>query len=161
MTHRSTDSSAYNRNSLNDFNSWGSVDTVSYGELTEKSAHLQLRKSKFGATAAICVSVLLCITLLLTGLLSREELVVLSEQTRVLQQEISELKEQQIKLKIRHAEMFPLEETEKYAVEVLGMQKPGPGQLCAVEIDQATQLLQSDTNNKRDILSLIREYFPG
>lgn len=161
MTHRSTDSSAYNRNSLNDFNSWGSVDTISYGELTEKSTHLQLRKSKFGATAAICVSVLLCITLLLTGLLSREELVVLSEQTRVLQQEISELKEQQIKLKIRHAEMFPLEETEKYAVEVLGMQKPGPGQLCAVEIDQATQHLQSETNNKRDILSLIREYFPG
>lgn len=132
-----------------------------YGMLPQKKKK-QISMPARNSSPALFVGLALCVIFLFTALMLRASLVLVSEETLLLESRISELREQQTDLKISHAEVFSLEETERYAVEVLGMKKPGMDQIRYLDFPIETELDQSEKENvDRDILTLLKEYFPG
>ena len=134
------------------------------GEYSGKTAPKQKKKTKrrAGASPALFVSALLCIIMLLCGLLGRNYIVILSDEADALQNEIALLTQEQVQLKIEHAMTFSPEETERYAIENLGMKKPGAEQIYYIEIEAGEQSAEKEEeSNEWDILSLIRAYLPG
>ena len=135
------------------------------GEYSGHAATQQKKKIKRragGKSPALFVSVLLCIIMLLCGLLSRNYIVILSDEADALQEEISHLTQEQVQLKIEHAMAFSPEETERYATEKLGMKKPGAEQIYYIEIEsEEASAEEKDENSKGGLLSIIRAYLPG
>ena len=127
----------------------------------EKSVKKSVVKHELRSLALI-FGCILCAVLLGVGLISRASLIVLSNETVSLQKELEELSDSNTRLKIQHAMLFPMSETEEYAIEVLGMQKPGPDQIFDVETEN-TFVGEADKEyiNKSGILSAIRAFFSG
>ena len=148
-------SSAYN------FQPLGNECPGAYGMLPKiKKKHK--RAAGRSCSPAFLVGLIMCAVLIFVSLMYRASLVRISEETVALENEISGLKEQQVKLRIRHAEVFSLEETEQYAVSVLGMQRPGADQIRYVYFPKQPDAVVSDGEKKeRDIFSRLKEYFPG
>lgn len=119
-------------------------------------------KRKGAASPAIAVAAALCVLIFAAGLLLRAETVELSDKSVALQNEIDELLSQQTFLKIEHAAAFSPEETERYATEELGMQKPGAHQIYYIDIPElASEAEEQETNLPWMLLSMLREYLPG
>jgi len=132
------------------------------GEYSGNAAGKQKKKTKCraGGSPALLISSVLCIVLLITGLLGRSQTVVLSDEVSTLKKEIAELNAQQTKLKIEHASAFLPGETEAYAIEKLGMKKPGADQIIYIElVDRSEQIVENTA--PKDFWSVIREYLPG
>ncbi|MBE7017014.1 MAG: hypothetical protein E7420_02475 [Ruminococcaceae bacterium] len=114
------------------------------------------------SSPALIAAITLCAALVFVSLFFRTSLVLISDETIELENKIIELEERRIELKIRHAEVFSLEETERYALEVLGMQRAGVDQIRFVEFANPAEDENVDQKNiKGDFISLIKEYFPG
>ncbi len=132
-----------------------------YGMLPQKKKK-QISMPARNSSPALFVGLALCAVLIFVLLILRTSLVLVSEETLRLEQRIIRLREEQTELKIRHAEVFSLDETERYAIDVLGMKKPGMDQIRYVYFPIEKEYVQSDKENKdRDFLSLLKEYFPG
>jgi len=55
-----------------------------------------------------------------------------------------------------------LAETERYAIDVLGMQKPGPDQISYIELEKpSSENSEQENREEFDFVSIIREIFPG
>lgn len=144
-----------------DFKPIGNENSGEYCKSTENVPSHKIR-SRGVLSPAFAVACLLCVVLLAAGLLSRSSLVVLSEETSSLHEEIEELLDEQSRLKIRHEKAFPLAATEAYATEVLGMQKPASQQIVYIDIlSEAEEVQSAESSQKAGLFSLIREYFPG
>jgi len=144
-----------------DFKSTGNESPGDYccnsGSVSNGAAPRRARPSPaFGVACA------LCLVLLITGLVSRSGLVDLSQETYELRNEINTLVEEQTRLKIRHEMSFSLAETERYAIDVLGMQKPGPDQISYIELEKpSSENSEQENREEFDFVSIIREIFPG
>ena len=115
-----------------DFRSCGNEGPGFYSP--KRAAATRAKRTKSPVSPALPVGCLLCVILLGAALASRSSLLILSQETVALQQEIGELLDEQTELKIRHETEFSLAETEKYAIEILGMQKPAAGQIEYIDI---------------------------
>ncbi len=132
-----------------------------YGMLPQKKKKQNTMPAR-NTSPALFIGIALCVVLVYLSLMLRASLVSVSEEMRVLEIRINELTDQQIGLKLRHAEVFSLEETEQYAIEILGMKKPGIDQIRYVNFPNEANNVQSDENdNEWDVLSLLKEYFSG
>ena len=152
MTHRSL---AYN------FQPMGNECPGAYGMLPQKKKKQKLMPAR-NTSPALFVGIALCSALIFVSLMLRSSLVLISEETLLIENRLVELNEQHIKLKLRHAETFSLEETERYALEVLGMKKPGLDQIRYVDFPIEHSNVQWDENNEeREMLSFLKEYFSG
>lgn len=96
-----------------------------------KTLHPKMSAHLASAGAAI-TAVLLCCSLLAQAQLSE-----LSNKTVEIQNQIRQLKSQQARLEIVHAQVFCLEQLERYAIEVLGMQRPGADQIIYIDSSDA------------------------
>lgn len=112
---------------------------------------------------AFAVSAVLTAVLLFTGLMAQSSLVALSDETVSVQRELDELLGEQTKLKIEHAAAFLPAETEQYAIDVLGMRKPGADQIYYIDTDVSLsgEAESEDESFAQWLLSTISEYFPG
>ena len=129
-----------------------------YCVLSEKNSRDNRKKTK---SPALFISCLLTAALLFSGLMARSSMVVAAEEIHTLQSEIETLLEEQTRLKISHEKAFPMEQTENYAIEVLGMQKPMPYQIVYIDVASPNH----ENFDKRDSkienpFSFLREYFP-
>ena len=132
-----------------------------YGMLPQKKKKQKTMPAR-NTSPALFVGIALCVVLIYLSLMMRASLVSISEEARLLENKINELYEQQTGLKLRHAEVFSLEETESYAVEVLGMKKPGLDQIRYVDFPDVYEAAQTDENiSGWNILSILKEYFSG
>jgi len=120
-----------------DFKVIGNESSVEYCK-NYKNAPLK-RSSGSCKSPAFAVACILCVVLLVFGLMSRSSIVILSEDTSILQAEIAELLDEQRRLKIRHEKAFPMAATEEYATEILGMQNPAPQQIVYIDISSASE----------------------
>ena len=148
-------SSAYN------FQPLGNECPGAYGMLPKRKKKHKCATGR-SCSPALFVGLIMCSVLIFVSLMYRTSLVRISEETVALENKISELREQQVRLRIRHAEVFSLEETEQYALSVLGMQRPGADQIKYVYFPKQPDAAVSDNEKKEgDILSRLKEYFPG
>ena len=77
---------------------------------------------------------MLCTVLMITaGLFKRIELIRLNSENVALTAEINTLRDENRRLHITYESAFDLRETENYAKTVLGMAKPGTGQITKIE----------------------------
>lgn len=83
----------------------------------------------FNAIAALFSAVLLVLSLL-----SAVELAAVNDQAAALEKENERLKTENQILQTRLDNSLSLAELERYAVDVLGMQRPAPGQIRTIEI---------------------------
>lgn len=137
MTHGSL---AYN------FQPLGNEYPGVYGMLPQKKKKQKTMPAR-NTSPALIVGIALCVVLVYLGLMMRASLVSVSEEMHLLEVRIDELYEQQTGLKLRHAEVFSLEMTEQYAVEVLGMKKPGVDQIRYVDFPYEYDNVLTDENN--------------
>lgn len=143
------------------FQPFRNEDPRLYGMLPQKKKK-QISMPARNSSPALFVGLALCVILVFTALMLRTSLVLVSEETILLENRISELREQQTGLKIRYAEVFSLDETERYAIEVLKMKKPGMDQIRYLDFPLETDSAPLDEENRdRDIFTLLKEYFPG
>ncbi len=144
-----------------DFHSEKTVSAGLYSK-AEQSAVSPRRHIKRKRSPAFAVAAILTLILLFCALMSQSRLVELSNETVAVQQEIDTLLAEQTRLKIRHGMSFSLADTEQYAIDVLGMQKPTAEQICYIDLDvsDAEDGAEEESSGK-SILSLLREYFPG
>ena len=120
------------------------------------------KRKRTAASPAVAVGAVLCALIFSTGLLLRAETVELSHESVEMQNEIEELLDEQTFLKIRHAAAFSPEETERYATEELGMQKPGAHQIYYIDIPELViEDGDGETHLPWKLLSMLREYLPG
>lgn len=134
---RSYGSLAYN------FQARGNENAGVYGTVFKKKKSARSIPDK-GVSPAMIVGVCLCAVLVFISLMLRVSLVVISDETIALQNEINLLQEQQTSLKLRHAELYSFEETEKYAIEVLGMKKPGLNQIRYLDFSVDNDLIYAE-----------------
>lgn len=123
----------------------------------------KVSKKTISRSPALVISVALCVLMLFAALSLQSQLVSLSYETVEVRREIDQLLDEQTKLKIRHGMSFSLADTEQYAIDVLGMQKPSPEQIYYIDVDCDGYTESADTVKRGDnsILSMLREYFPG
>ena len=141
-----------------DFKTSYNISEDAYSVISEKKKrnHRKITKSP-----ALLVSCILTAVLLFTGVMFRSSMVVFSEEIYSLRNEVGNLLEEQRKLKISHEKAFPLEQTEKYAIEVLGMKKPLPYQIIYIDVGEAEdESLISNEEKNINFFSFLREYFP-
>lgn len=132
-----------------------------YGMLPQKKKKQKTMPAR-STSPALFVGIALCVILVYLSVMMRASLVSVSEETCLLESKINELIRQQTGLKLRHAEIFSLEETEIYAVEVLGMKKPGLEQIRYVDFPDECGNAQLEENNSGwNVLSILKEYFSG
>ena len=141
-----------------DFKTSHTFPEDAYSVISEKKKKNHRKKTK---SPALLVSCILTAALLFTGVMLRSSMVVLSEEVYSLRNEVENLLEEQTKLKISHEKAFPLQETEKYAIEFLGMQKPMPYQIIYIDVDELKEeTLISGEEKNINFFSFLREYFP-
>ncbi len=145
-----------------DFKAIGNERAGDYSK-AEKPKGKRRPRRKALSSPALAVAAVLCAVMLFAGLMSQSALVALSDETVAVQNEINELLERQTELKIRHENAFSLADTERYAIDVLGMQKPSAEQICYIDISEADAQAKEDSDNGSmlDFLSMLSEYFPG
>ena len=132
-----------------------------YGMLPQKKKKQKTMPAR-STSPALFVGIALCVVLIYLSVMMRASLVSVFEEVCFLEDRISELIGQQTVLKLRHAEVFSLEDTEIYAVEVLGMKKPGLDQIRYVDFSLECERTQMEENNSGwNILSILKEYFSG
>jgi len=145
-----------------DFRHFGDEGPGDYCRMQEAKANTK-RKKKRLRSPAMAVASILCVVLLFAGIMSQAELVAISNETVAVQKSIDELMHEQTFLKIRHEMAFSLEETEQYAIDVLGMKKPSAQQIQTIDVSEteSKDTQQNEDDEGRDILSQLKEYFPG
>ena len=145
-----------------DFRPVGNERAGDYGKTDAciSKKHVRRKDTVNVAFAAACT---LCAALLVCGLMLRLSLTEISDRSVKLRNEIEELYDEQTRLKIEHSMCFSPEETEEYAVSELGMIKPSAHQIEYIEAsdDSFSEGTEAPENGQRDILSIIKEYFPG
>ncbi len=144
-----------------DFKTTGNEIQGEYGSSIKMT---KAEKTNFSdkPSPAMSIACLLCAVLLFTGLMFRSSLIILSQETVAVQEEIEELLDEQTMLKIRHEMAFSLAETEEYAIDVLGMRKPVAAQVSCVDIVEGTEeTLADEAREEKKFLSIIRAYFSG
>jgi len=90
-------------------------------------------RSRRSFRPAFLVACVLCVLLLGYGLYSRNCLVEISARCFELRLAITELGDEQERLKLEHELMFSPEKTEHYAINELGMQRPAAEQICIID----------------------------
>ena len=92
------------------------------GEYSGVKYRAERRPRKRGnSSPAVFTGICLCVLLLGFGIYARNEMVSISEECFALSTEIEALCDEQIMLKIRHETYFADSETERIAIEELGM----------------------------------------
>ncbi len=104
--------------------------------------------------------------LLVTAILAQARIVGISSKSVALQQELTQLEEQQAKLRIDYESAFNMAEIEDYAIHSLGMQKPRADQIFYIDTsspDKAVVIAGAEStgfvDRVSDYLSGIVEYF--
>lgn len=144
-----------------DFRPVGNERAGDYSRVDKSPPKKKVRRARRTSPALITGSAL-CAVLLLCGLMAQSALVELSDKAVAAQQEIEGLLQEQTRLKIEHSMAFQPEETERYAIEELGMRKPTAEQICY--IDTMPPMSEADIENTElswSLWNMIREYLPG
>ncbi len=112
------------------------------------------------------VGMLAAAFLLVIAILAQAQMVGISSKSVELQKELSQLEEQQDKLRIAYESAFNIAEIEDYAIRSLGMQKPRADQIFYIDTsspDKAVVIAgnrnDSYVDRVSDFLSGIVEYF--
>ena len=87
---------------------------------------MSLRKFEIILSAVLCGA--LAAVIIVMSVLSSARLDAVERENRKLAAEIEELENEERILQVRIEMSMPLDELERYATEVLGMQRPGPEQ---------------------------------
>lgn len=117
-----------------------------------------------GISLATVAGFVLAALLLVTLLMSHVRMTALSDAAAASQTRLTELTEQQHKLRARYEEVFSLSEVERYATDKLGMQKPRAGQITYLDSlgsgDRAVVIVPEEENGLwSELLDSIRAYF--
>lgn len=128
-----------------------------------------LRRQARGISFVTVGGFLLAAVLLVLVLLAQIRLTALSDSAAAAESSIRQLQTQQDKLRAEYATTFSLEEVEDYAVNVLGMQKPGAEQIVYLQDldaqDRAVVLAPEEENlisqSLRSLADCLRSYFGG
>lgn len=145
-----------------DFRPNGWENAGEYSGKTEAKQKIKT-KGRAGVSPALFISVALSITMLIAALMCSAELVVLSEEIYTIEKKIDELEQEQTRLKVEHGFLYSPDEIERYAIEMLGMQKPSSEQIVYINVPEPVVPVQEQNQEYSDggVLSFIREYFPG
>ncbi len=133
-------------------------------ELTRES---QKTQTTFGLPILAvfgCIAVAVLVVFLLLGYV---ELTELSADKQVLEKEISELTQQNDRLKVTYEQTFNMSEVERYAINVLGMTKLSEKETSVIRLDKAdkAEILGVDDSRKgildtlSELVEAISEYF--
>ncbi len=112
------------------------------------------------------VGVLIAAFLFVTAILAQAQLIGISSESVALQRQLSELKEEQTKLRIQYESAFNMEDIEEYAIRSLGMQRPQADQILYIDTSAPDKAVVIATNESdgfvdraADFLSGLAEYF--
>ena len=112
------------------------------------------------------VGMLAAAFLVVIAILAQAQMVGISSKSVALQQELTQLEEQQAKLRIAYESAFNMAEIEDYAIHSLGMQKPRADQIYYIDTsspDKAAVIASSErtgfVDRVSDRLSGFAEYF--
>ena len=132
-----------------------------YSAVTARKQKIK-RKRRAGASPALAVSCALCLIIMLSALYGSLQITVLSSEVQVLRQEIELLSDEQAKLKIEYARLYSPTETEAYAREILGMDKPGAHQIIYLDVDKPIVFDDvKEEKSQSSFVDCIRAYFSG
>lgn len=102
------------------------------------------------------LGVLVAAFLFVTAIMAQAQLVALSAQSVNLEQELSQLEEQQAKLRISYESAFNMSDIEDYAVKSLGMQRPRADQIFYIDTaapDKAVVVAEGESGSLVDQVS--------
>ncbi|MBE6914189.1 MAG: hypothetical protein E7472_04520 [Ruminococcaceae bacterium] len=112
------------------------------------------------------IGIMIAAFLFVTAILAQAQLVGISTESVALQNQLSELKDEQTKLRIAYESAFNMEDIEEYAIKSLGMQRPQADQILYIDTaapNKAVVIAQSDSDNfvdrVSDFLSGLGAYF--
>ena len=115
---------------------------------------------------ASLLGMLLAAFLVVVAILAQAQMVGISSQSVALQTELTQLEEQQAKLRIAYESAFNMAEIEDYAIHALGMQKPHADQIYYIDTsspDKAVVIAGGESagfvDRVSDYLSGLVEYF--
>jgi cell division protein FtsL len=144
-----------------------------YEELPEKSRRSKARaysveKPKQGISLFAVAGFALFAVMMVFVLLARVQLTQISDETAKIETKISELSEEEARLRIEYERTFNLTEIEEYATKKLGMIRQGSDSvtfLAMTNVDRAEILVPDETGGNnfitgfKDFLSSLLEYF--
>lgn len=144
-----------------DFRPVGNERPGTYSGKAARKRKIKIKR-RAGISPALVVSALLCLAMVIVALMCRNDLIIISEEAHQLSEEIAALAQEQKRLKIEHAMAFSPAETERYAIEELGMRKPAAHQLFYIDVPEPVSVDEPEAEAPAgDILSRVRAYFPG
>ena len=136
---------------------------------TRTRVHTRARtavRTKQSIAPMTIVGMLAAAFLVVVAILAQAQIVGISSASVALQKELTQLEEQQAKLRIAYESAFNMAEIEDYAIHELGMQKPRADQIFYIDTsspDKAVVIAGGDSlgfvDRVSDYLSGLLEYF--
>ena len=107
------------------------------------------------------VGMLAAAFLVVIAILAQAQIVGISSQSVALQQQLSELEEQQAKLRIAYESAFNMAEIEEYAIHSLGMQKPRADQIYYIDTSSPDKAVVISGNENIGFVDRVSDYLSG
>ena len=107
------------------------------------------------------VGMLAAAFLVVIAILAQAQIVGISSQSVALQQQLSELEEQQSKLRIAYESAFNMAEIEEYAINTLGMQKPRADQIFYIDTSSPDKAVVIADGQHDGFVDRVSDYLSG
>ena len=107
------------------------------------------------------VGMLAAAFLVVIAILAQAQIVGISSQSVALQQQLSELEEQQSKLRIAYESAFNMAEIEEYATNTLGMQKPRADQIFYIDTSSPDKAVVIADGQSDGFVDRVSDYLSG
>ena len=107
------------------------------------------------------LGILVAAFLFVTGITAQVRLLGVSGQSVELEAKLSELEEQQAKLRIRYESAFNLAEIEEYATGSLGMQKPNANQIAYIDTSAPDKAVVIDDGSDEGFVDRVSDFLSG
>ena len=99
--------------------------------------------------------------LVVVAILAQAQIVGISSKSVELQQQLSQLEEQQSKLRIEYESAFNMAEIEDYAIHVLGMQRPRADQIFYIDTSSPDKAVVVASGNNDGFVDRVSDYLSG
>ena len=107
------------------------------------------------------VGMLAAAFLVVTAILAQAQIVAISSTSVSLQKELSQLEEQQTKLRIAYESAFNMAEIEDYAIHSLGMQKPRADQIFYIDTSSPDKAVVIAGGESAGFVDRVSDYLSG
>ena len=110
---------------------------------------------------ASMVGVALAAFIFVTGILAQAKLLDISSDSVKLRQELTELQEQQAKLRITYESAFNMSDIENYATRSLGMQRPQADQICYIDTSAPDKAVVVSDDESLGFVDRVSDFLTG